>query len=152
MLGKHAYFAYSVCIKLSNVMECECGSNERWRLFSRWKNENKSHFKQEVCGPCHSPEEEFFNIFKLILLICYYIPLDMGMILHLNKFESPPSKNAMFQIWLKLAQWFWRRKFLKYFQYNSKISLFSPFEEGHGPYFEQTWIPFTNGCFMWSLV
>ena len=29
--------------------------------------------------------------------------------LHLNKLESSLPKNALFQVWLKLAQWFWRR-------------------------------------------
>ena len=33
------------------------------------------------------------------------------MILHSNKLESPSSKNALCQVWLKLAQWFWRRGF-----------------------------------------
>ena len=29
--------------------------------------------------------------------------------LHLNKLESPSPKDALCQVWLKLAQWFWRR-------------------------------------------
>ena len=30
--------------------------------------------------------------------------------LYLNKLESPSSKNALCQVWLKLAQWFRRRR------------------------------------------
>ena len=32
------------------------------------------------------------------------------MTLHVNKLESPPLKDALCQVWLKLAQWFWRRR------------------------------------------
>ena len=41
-----------------------------------------------------------------------YLPLEKGGALHLNKFESPPPKDALCQVWLKLTQWFWRRRFL----------------------------------------
>ena len=33
-----------------------------------------------------------------------------GVALHLNKLESPSAKDALCQVWLKLAQWFWRRR------------------------------------------
>ena len=45
------------------------------------------------------------------------------MVLHLNKLESPSPKNALCQVWLKLANWFWRRS----------ITL----NEGQGPSLEQ---------------
>ena len=32
------------------------------------------------------------------------------MVLHLNKLEFPSPKDAFCQVWLKLAQWFWRRR------------------------------------------
>ena len=51
----------------------------------------------------------FLNIFNLILLFLYYLPLEKGAALHLNKLESPPPKNALCPVWLILAQWIWRR-------------------------------------------
>ena len=36
------------------------------------------------------------------------------LVLHLNKLESPTPKDALCQDWLKLAQWFWRRRFLNF--------------------------------------
>ena len=39
-----------------------------------------------------------------------YLPLQRGRSLHLNKLESPSPKNALCQVWMKLAQWFWRRR------------------------------------------
>ena len=38
-----------------------------------------------------------------------YLPLEKGWTLHMNKLESPSPKNVLCQVWLKLAQWFWRR-------------------------------------------
>ena len=93
----------------------------------------------------------FLNIFKIVLLFSYYLPLEKGVTFRLNKFESPPLKDALCQVWLKLARWFWRRRFLKYFQYNFTISLLSPFWEGRGPSFEQIWspLPMDALCLVW---
>ena len=50
--------------------------------------------------------------------------------LHLNKLESPSSKNALCQVWLKLAQWFWRRRFLNFINVFSLFHNYLPFENG----------------------
>ena len=50
----------------------------------------------------------FFSLF------CYYLPLEKSIVLHLNKLESPSLKNALCQILLILAHWFWRRRFLNF--------------------------------------
>ena len=34
------------------------------------------------------------------------------LVLHLKKLESPSPKDALCQVWLKLAQGFWRRSFV----------------------------------------
>jgi hypothetical protein len=51
----------------------------------------------------------FLKFFSAFLLFRYYLPLETGDPLHFNKLESPPPKNDLCQVWLKLAQWFWRR-------------------------------------------
>jgi hypothetical protein len=38
--------------------------------------------------------------------------LERGNPLHLNKLEFLLPKDDLGQVWLKLAQWFWRRRFL----------------------------------------
>jgi hypothetical protein len=38
--------------------------------------------------------------------------LEKGNPLHLNQREFPLPKDEFCQVWLKLAQWFWRRRFL----------------------------------------
>mgnify|MGYP003686116863 CR=1 FL=1 len=75
------------------------------------------------------------------------------MVLHLNKTESHSPKDALCKVCLKLAQWFWRRRFFlilsMYFRY---FVIISPLEKGQGPSFEQNWIPFNQRCLVPSLV
>ena len=64
----------------------------------------------------------YFSLFR------NYLPLEKNGALHLNKLESPSPKAALCQVWLKLAQWFWRRSFFffnlsKYFCFLVIISL-----------------------------
>jgi hypothetical protein len=51
--------------------------------------------------PACSGEEEF--------QCCYNRPLEKGIALHLNNFESLSPKDDLCQLWLQLAQRFWRR-------------------------------------------
>ena len=48
-------------------------------------------------------------------------PWKRGGVLYLNKLEFPSPKDALCQAWLKLAQWFWRRR---YFNFVNLFSLF----------------------------
>jgi hypothetical protein len=70
----------------------------------------------------------------------------------LKKFEFPSPKDNLYQVWLNLACWFWRRRFFKKIQCIFTLSLLSPLGEGLFPSFEQTWIPSTQGWFVPSLV
>ena len=45
------------------------------------------------------------------LHFCDYFPFEEDLVLHLNKLEFPSPKNDLYQVWLKLACWFWRRRF-----------------------------------------
>jgi hypothetical protein len=57
------------------------------------------------------PEKKIFKKkkFSVFLLVCYYLPLERGNSLHLDKLKSPLLKDDLCQVCLKLAQWFWRR-------------------------------------------
>ena len=57
-----------------------------------------------------SASKDNFKFHRCILLFCNNLPLEKGMALHLNKLEFPLPKNALCQVWLKLAEWFWRRR------------------------------------------
>ena len=78
-------------------------------------------------------------------LIINNLPFEKGVVLHLNKLESPSPKDALCQDRLKLIQWLWRR--LMYFYYFVII----PLGKGCDPSFEQTGITFTQGSFVSSL-
>ena len=56
----------------------------------------------------------FLNFVNVFSLFRNYLPLEKGMALHLNKLESPSPKDALCKVWLKMAQWFWRRRFLNF--------------------------------------
>ena len=43
------------------------------------------------------------------MVFYYHLPLEKGMTLYLNKFESPLPKDGLCQVCFKLANWFWRR-------------------------------------------
>jgi hypothetical protein len=56
--------------------------------------------------------DKILNILGNFLLFCYYFPLKKGAALYLNNLEFPPPKDKLCQLWLKLAQWLWRRRFI----------------------------------------
>jgi hypothetical protein len=58
---------------------------------------------------CWFWRRRFLKIFIVFLLFCDYLPLERGNPLHLKNLESPPPKDDLCQVWLKLAQWLWTR-------------------------------------------
>ena len=77
--------------------------------------------------PSGSGEEEF--IFLISSMYFRYLEIE-GVAIHLNNHESPSSKNALRQIWLKLAQWFWRKRFLNFVNLFSVFCNYLPLEKG----------------------
>ena len=47
--------------------------------------------------------KRFLNFVNVFLLFSNYLPLEKDGGLHLNKFESPSPKDALWQVWLKLV-------------------------------------------------
>jgi hypothetical protein len=58
---------------------------------------------------CWFWRRRFLKIFIVFLLFRYYLPLKKGYHFRLNELKSPPPKDDLCQVWLKLALWFWRR-------------------------------------------
>ena len=52
----------------------------------------------------------FLNFIKVFWLFHNFLPLKKGRALHLHKIESSSPKDVLCQVWLKLAQRFWRRR------------------------------------------
>ena len=66
---------------------------------------------------------------SLIFLFCYYPPLEEDVTLQFTIFEPPFSKDALCQVWLKLAKWFMSRSFLKVLNVFSLCGYYLPFEK-----------------------
>ena len=77
-----------------------------------------------------SGEEDFLYFVNVFSLFCNYLPLEKGRVLHLNKLESPSPKDALCQVWLKMAQWFWRRRFLNFVNVFRLFRNYLPLEKG----------------------
>ena len=97
--------------------------------------------------------QDFVNIFSLFR---NYLRLEKVGALHLNKLESPSPKDALCQVWSKLTQSFWKRRFLNAVNVFSLFRNYPPLEKGGAlqlnkletpsPNDEQTKIPFNQGC------
>ena len=87
-------------------------------------------------------EKKIFKVVNVFLVLLNYLPLlyppqtkFRGYIvilmfkvvaLQLNKLESPTFKDALCQVWLKMAQWFWRRRFLNFINVFSLFRYYLP--------------------------
>ena len=91
----------------------------RIEWFFIWTNLSPHH-PSSLCAkigwnwPSGSGEEIFLNFVNVFSLFHKHLPLEIGGVLHLNKLKSPLPRNALCQLWLKLAQWFWRRNFFNF--------------------------------------
>ena len=86
----------------------------------------------------------FLKVLNVFLLFRNYLPFEKGVAHHLNKFESPLTKNAFCQVWLKLDQLFWRRRFFKVANLFLLFPNYRYLPFGKDLPLEQTWIPFIS--------
>jgi hypothetical protein len=70
----------------------------------------------------------------------------------LNNLESPLPKDDLYQVWLKLASWFWRRRFLKIFSVFLLFCYYLPLEKDNPLHFNNLESPPPQGWFVSSLV
>ena len=74
--------------------------------------------------------ERFLKFVKVFSLFCIHLPLEKSGTLYLNKLESLLPKDDLCQDWLRLAQWFWRRRFLNFINLYNLFSNYLPLEKG----------------------
>ena len=55
-------------------------------------------------------EKKIFKFLQCIFQFSNYLPLEKGVALHLNRLEFSLPKDALCQVWLKLTQWFWGKR------------------------------------------
>ena len=83
----------------------------------------------------------FLNFVNVFSPFGNYLPLEKSRAIYLNKLESPSPKNALCQVWLKLDQWFRRRRFLNFVNVFSLFHNYLPLEKGRGLSFEKNLNP-----------
>ena len=80
--------------------------------------------------PSGSIEEDFWSMYFRYILITLYLLLEKGEALHLNNLIYPSPKDGLCQVWLKLAQWFWRWRFFKFVNVFTLFRNHIPLEKG----------------------
>ena len=78
-----------------------------------------------------SGSRDFVNVFWLFR---NYLPLEKELTHHLNKLESASAEEALCQVWLKLAQWFWRNFFFYFVNVFSLFQSYLSLEKGGIPH------------------
>jgi hypothetical protein len=64
------------------------------------------------------------------LHFCDSLPLEEDLVLYLkNKNEFPSHKENLYQVWLNLAGWFYRRVFFKFSMHFYSFAIISPWRE-----------------------
>ena len=93
----------------------------------------------------------FFNFVNVFSLYRNYLPLEKDGALHLNKLESPSSKDSLCQVWLKLPQWLWRRRFFNFVNVFSLFRNYLPVEKGEALRLNKLESPLPNDvlCQIW---
>ena len=83
--------------------------------------------------PSASHQQRFLNFVNVFSLFRYF-PWEKGMALLWKKLEFPSQKDALCQVWLKMAMWFWRARFLNFVNVHVfSIFRYFPSEKG-GPF------------------
>ena len=90
--------------------------------------------------PSCSGKKDFKILSMYFLLFCNYLPLKKGGDVHLNKIESLSPNDALWQVWLELAQWFWRKRFFNFVNVFSLVCYYLPLEKV-GPFIWTNLIP-----------
>ena len=100
-----------------------------------------------------SGEEDFLISSMYFLLFRIYLPLEKGGALHLNKLKSPSPKDALCEVWLKLDQWFWKRKFFNFVNVFSLFRNYLPLEKGGALHLNKLESPSPKDalCQVWSI-
>ena len=92
-----------------------------------------------------------FPLWELMVLICKPFLLEKGRGPSFWEIWSSFNKNCFVPSLVKISYVVLEKKTFKFYQCIFHFQNYLPLEK-NGPLFEQTWIPFTQGCFVPSLV
>ena len=104
-----------------------------------------------------SPWERSGDLFDWIFKLCFVLTYEISSflfsyfvisLLHWNKVEIHLPKDALCYVWLKLAQWFWRKRFSESCQFIFTIFQLFTLGKGYDRSFEET-APKNGLCPVW---
>ena len=97
------------------------------------------------------PNSWFLKDHTLFLHFCDYLPFEEGQALSLNQLDTPSPKDDKYQVWMKLDQWFWRRRFLNIFSVFLHFRYYLPLEmtDGHHLNKSESPSPKDDLCQVW---
>ena len=106
----NVYFLFRQCIFTISLL-----SSLKKMVPLIWRNLKTLHLRMHCAkfggiGPVVLEKKIVLHCVNVFSLIRKYIHLEKGGAFHLNKLVFPSPKHALFQVWLKLVQWFWRRR------------------------------------------
>ena len=84
----------------------------------------------EKIGSVFLEKRIFKNFVNVFSLFRNYLPLEKGRPIYLNKLKSPSPKDTLYKAWLKLAEWFWRRRILNFVNVYLLFHNYLPLEKG----------------------
>jgi hypothetical protein len=94
-----------------------------------------------VSGPV--VREKIFKYPILILHVCDYLLFEKVVALYLNNLKFLAYKDDLYQDWLKLIRWLWKR----FFPHVKMVFPIIASSDPKGPWIEQTWICTMSGSF-----
>ena len=116
---KHiCYTCKYLCKAMINIIKLVWRGNFNHLLFDNWmvlicKTLSQLHptmlFAKFGWNWLSASGEDLKILWKYFCYFGIISPFKKGMTLHLNKIDSPSPKNALWEVWLKLARWFLRR-------------------------------------------
>ena len=98
----------------------------------------------------------FLNVVTVFVLYRYHLHLEKGVLLPLTKVESPVHKDILYQVWLKLTKWFWKRKMNVWKVYNDEYDREwkseKPLKSDNSVSFDKRWrLSYTEEKYMISI-
>ena len=97
------------------------------------------------CSPEKTPEKKI-----KILSIYFFFFFNISPWKRTESQSFPITQGCFMPCLVEISTVVLEKQIFKFHKCNSAILLLSPLGRGRGPSFEQTWIPFTQGCFGWN--
>jgi hypothetical protein len=122
-----------------------------------WRNLNLHYIRKLSCKyDCQILAQSFWRRFlndpTPFLYCCNFLFFEEDLALYLKNLKFPLPKDDVYQVWLKLACWFWSRRFFKIFSVFLLFCYYLPLGEGFPLHLNnlESSPPKDDLCHVWS--